>query len=155
MATDFPGVMARLMVHATTAADALTSPIKDVAIAYPKAGSERSIRIFWGGETKPRRMGEADEVLNGKMTADLIVVIVFWPLGHDSEDLAESTETEARAFTVAFRTAVLGDARLNGQITDLYLEHGATDFPVLAGTQYRTLTFELIADYSEYAIATV
>lgn len=151
----FTDVLNRIETHAQTAGNSLTNAIKDVKIGYPKAPAAggRSVRIFWGGEVKPAKMGDSELVLNGQMVSDLVVIVAFWSLSNLSEETAEVIELEARAFTAAFRTAVLGDAQLNGNVTDLYLQHGDTDFPVLAGTQYRTVTFEAICDFTEYTLA--
>ena len=148
----FSDVLNRIETHATTAGASLTVPITDVKIGYPKA-TGRCVRIFWGGEVRPVKMGDSEQVLNGQMVSDLVVIVAFWPLSNLSETMAETIELEARAFTAAFRTAVLGDSQLNGNVTDLYLQHGETDFPVLAGTQYRTVTFEAICDFTEYPLA--
>jgi hypothetical protein len=148
----FTDILTAIETHATTAGAGLTNPITNVRIGYPKA-AHRSARIFWGGETAPVRLGDNPRVLNGELVSDTIVVIVFWSLSNLSDDLAEIIELEARAFTAAFRTAVLGDSQLGGQSTDLEVGYGETDFPVLAGAAWRTLTFEIVTDFSEYALA--
>lgn len=147
----FTAVLDAIETHATTAGASLTIPITNVKIGYPKADG-RCVRIFWGGEAEPIRMG-AHRVLNGELVADLIVVIAFWPLSTLSAEQAEVVELEARALTAAFRTAVLGDSQLGGQSTDLTLGYGQTDFPILAGALYRTVSFEITTDFSEYVLA--
>lgn len=149
----FSDILNAIETHAQTAGNGLSNPIKDVKIGYPKASGSRCVRIFWGGETAPERMGDAPRVLNGELVADVIVVVAFWTLSNLSEDMAEVVELEARAFMAAFRTAVLGDSQLGGASTDLAMHYGETEFPVLAGAQYRTLTIEIVTDFSEYTLA--
>lgn len=148
----FSDILNAIETHATTAGATLTPALANVKIGYPKA-SNRAVRIFWGGETAPERMGESPRVLNGEMVADVIVVVAFWALSNLSEEMAELIELEARAFTAAFRTAVLGDSQLGGASKDLTVGYGTTDFPLLAGAAWRTVTFEIVTDYTEYTLA--
>lgn len=148
----FSDVLNAIETHATTAGAALTSPITNVKIGYPKPFN-RAARIFWGGETDPVRMGDSPKVLNGIMVADLIVVMAWWALTTLSDEQAELVELEAQAFTAALRTAILGDSQLGGAKTDLVMRHGATDFIEINGVPWRVLTFEIVTDFSEYTLA--
>lgn len=146
----FADVLNTIETHAQTAANALSNPIKDVKIGYPKApqAGGRSVRIFWGGEIDPAHIG-ARRTLNSEMVGDIVVVIAFWSLSSLSEEQAEVVELEARAFAAGFRSAINGDAQLGGNVTDLDLSDATPEFPVLAGAQYRTVTYELATAYTE------
>lgn len=143
--------LAAVLTHAQAAGGAVSPAITDVVVAYP-APRGRCIRIFYGGETEPVRMGE-QRVLNEEMVGEQIVVVAFWPLNNLSEDQAAGIEVEAYDLKHQLRTRILGDSQLGGMSTDLELGYAEPGFANLAGIPYRTLEMIVTTDFTSYTLA--
>lgn len=148
----FSDQLAAIKTHAVAAGTAMSNPIKDVAIAWPAPGPERCIRIFYGGEAEPPRIG-APRVLNEELVAERIVLVAFWPMSNLSVKQAEVIEDELYDLKHEIRTRVLGDSQLGGQSTDLEMGYAETDFVLVGGTSYRTLEIEFLTDHTAYTLA--
>lgn len=150
---DFPAVMNRLELHAKAAGLALRNQVTDVAIGPPTPKGSRSVRLFYAGEGDPTSKMGGSRVLNGELVAERIVILGFWQVTNQSETYLETVMLEMRAFKHELRTRILGDAKLNGGITDLYLTFADIDFAAIGTAGFAVLTVECSADYEEYAIA--
>ena len=143
--------IAAVKTHAVAAGAALTRAITDVAIAAPVPRG-RCVRIFYGGEAEPVRMGTA-RVLTGELIAERIVVVIFLPIGEYAETLTSAIEDDLYAFKHELRTRIQADSQLGGQSTDLEIGYAATEFLQIGQVVYRTLEMEITTDYIEYPIA--
>jgi hypothetical protein len=144
--------LAAIVVHAQAAGNALTIPLTDVIAAYP-AVPGRCIRIFYGGEAVPTRMGQDSRVLNGQLVAEQIVIMAFWPLRDLRETEAAVLEAEVYNLKHELRTRILGDSQLGGKSTDLDVGYAEPGFAELGGAPYRTLEMIVTTDYIEYPLA--
>lgn len=142
--------LATVLTHARDAGNAISPAITDVVVAYPSPRG-RCIRIFYGGEVEPVRMG-AQRVLNEEMVGEQIVIVAFWPLNNLSEDQAAGIEVEAYNLKHQLRTRILADSQLGGMSTDLELGYADPGFANLAGIPYRTLEMIVNTDYTSYTL---
>ena len=125
---------ARLVVHAVTAGAAVTSdPIIDVQEALP-VPKERCVRVYYGGETEPHRMG-GQRVLNAELVSEVTFIALFLPLAVSDEAIAATLDAQLYTFKHALRTAILGDSQLNGGSVDLELEYLEPDVVVIGNTR--------------------
>ena len=141
-----------ILAHAKTAAAAVNAQWKDVAIGAPIPIGNRCVRLFYGGESAPQRMG-ANRVLNAELVAETVSLIAFWSMSTLDLPAAKAIDDEMYAFKHALRTAVLGDSQLGGQGTDLEMAYAAPDFLVLGGTRWAVLEVEFTCDYTSYTVA--
>lgn len=146
----YADVKARLVTHARTAAASLAIPIEDVQVgpAWPKG---RCVRVYYGGEVDPLRIGSRD--LTGELVAKVTWITAFWPLSALEEELISTVDAEADAFAHALRIAVDGDVDMNGQTDNTTLEHVVLSDEVLGNTRYLVLTWRAVTDYYEYTVS--
>ena len=146
----YANVKARLVTHARTASATLTRPLEDVqaGLSLPKG---RCVRVYYGGETDPLRMG-GRYTLNSEMVAKVTMIAAFWPLTALDEEQAALVDAEAEAFSHAFRTAVDADTDLNGEVDNTTLEDGQPDVIVVGNTRYLMIDWRAVTDYVEYPI---
>ncbi len=147
----YADVKARLLTHAQTAAAALSRPIDDVATGLPLPNG-RCVRVYYGGETEPVRMG-GRYTLNSEMVGKITMIAAFWPITSLEVEVAQVIDAEAEAFSHAFRTAVDGDSDLNSQADNTTLEYGEPDIAVVGNTRYMVVMWSAVTDYVEYAVA--
>jgi hypothetical protein len=142
---------ARLVTHAQAASASLTRPFEDiqVGIALPKG---KSIRVYYGGEVPPVRMG-GRYTLNSEMVGKATLIQAFWPLPTVDDEMFALIDTEAEAFSHAFRTAVDADTDLNGNVDNTTLEDGEPAELIVGTTRYMTILWRAVTDYVEYPIA--
>jgi len=144
--------IAAIKTHAVAAGAALTRPILDVEIGPPYPGTGRCVRISYGGETEPVRMG-GPRVLDAELIAERIVLTLWIPVTNLSLQEIAAVETELYAFKHELRTRVLGDSQLGGKSTDLEMAYCEVDYGVIGNARYRVLETEFLTDYQEYTIA--
>lgn len=152
MTLTYASAIAAIVVHATAAGAAGTPPILDVAIGGPLPVSTRCVRIFYGGETDPAKMG-GGSTLNSRMIGERITLILWIAVSNLSQQEIDAVETELYAFKHELRTRVLGDSQLGGVATDLEMAPCVPDYVTYGNTRYRTLETEFTTDYAEYSIA--
>lgn len=144
--------LAAIKTHATAAGAACTPAILDVAVGAAIPNTTRSVRLFYGGEAEPERMG-AGLTFNSRMIGERIVVVLYIAVSNLSEQEIEAVETELYAFKHELRTRILGDSQLGGQSTDLTMSLFEPEYEVTGNTRYRMLMTEIIPEYVEYPIA--
>ena len=149
---DLPDVLDAIQVHCLAAGNALASPIKDVAVGWPVPRG-RCIRIFWGGETKPARMGEHPRSQVGEMVSERVVIRAFWPLSDYGETKARTLIGEMWDLKHEIRTRLLGDSQLGGLTTDFEMGYAGADDVVIGGAAFTFIDIECITDYHDYPIA--
>lgn len=142
---------ARLVVHAQTAGNALTPKLLDVQQGLPLP-KDRSVRVYYGGETDAGRMG-GRYTLNSEMVGKVTLISAFWALTNLDSVQAAIIDAEAEAFSDALRTAVDGDTSLNGEIDNTTLDYGEPDIVISGNTRYLMILWRAVTDYTEYAIA--
>lgn len=145
-------VKVRLLAHARTAAAAVTPPIEDVQIAFPLPKSD-CVRVYYGGETDPVRMGEGRFTLNSEMVGKLTMIALFLPITSLDEELAVALDAKAEAFTHALRTAIDADIRLAGGGDNTTLEDGEPDIAVVGNTRFLVVLWRAVTDYVEYPLS--
>ena len=145
--------MDALQVHAAAAAvTAGGATFTDVAVGFPAARG-RCVRIFYGGERNPERMGPDDLTLNSQLMAEAVIVRGYWPLSETAAKRQRIMEQEIATFVKSFRTRVLGDSQLGGEAVDLNLHAAVCEQIIVAHTKYAVVDFECVSDYTEYSIA--
>lgn len=147
----YADVKARLLVHAATAAAACTPAIEDVKAAFPLPKSE-CVRVYYGGETDPGRM-DGRYTLSSEMVGKVTMIALFLPISSLDEELAQSIDARAEAFTHALRTAVDGDSDLNTAGDNTTLGDGTPDIVVSGNTRFLAVVWEAVTDYQEYTLA--
>lgn len=148
---DLPDVLDAIQVHCLAAGNALASPIKDVAVGWPVPRG-RCIRIFWGGEVAPERMG-GDRVLNGELVSERAIIRAFWPLSDYGETKARTLIGEMWDLKHEIRTRLLGDSQLGGLSTDFVMGYAEADDVAIGGGVFATLDIECTTDFTEYTIS--
>jgi hypothetical protein len=143
--------LAAIKTHAIAAGATITPKILDVSIGASPP-STRCVRIFYGGEAEPERMG-GGLTLTSRLIGERIVVAVYINLSNLSEQEVEAVETELYDFKHELRTRILGDAQLGGNSTDLVMTLVEPDHIVYGNTRYRTLETEIIPEFVEYSIS--
>lgn len=143
--------IAAIKTHAVAAGAAVTPKILDVAIGVSPP-STRCIRIFYGGEAEPERMG-AGMTLSSRLIGERVIVVVYIAVSNLSEQETEAVETELYAIKHELRTRILGDAQLGGQSTDLVMSLAEPDHIVYGNGRYRTLSTEIIPEFVEYTLS--
>lgn len=144
--------IAAIKTHAAAAGAALTNKILDVEIGPPYPATGRCVRISYGGEAEPVRMG-TQRVLNAELIAERIVLTVWIAVSNLSLQEIAAVETELYDFKHQLRTRVLADSQLGGQGTDLEMTYAEVDYGVIGNVRYRVLETEFLTDYQEYPIA--
>jgi hypothetical protein len=142
---------AAIVVHALAAGLTLTDPILDVQAALP-IPKGRCIRIYYGGEVPPARMG-AEYTLNSQMVGEATFIAVFIPVTVNDEQVTAIADADLYTIKHELRTRILGDATLGGASTDLMLEHLGADLVTIGNTRYLLGLMRLTSDFTEYAIA--
>jgi hypothetical protein len=146
----YADVKARLLVHAQTAAAAVTPPIEDVQIAFPLPKSE-CVRVYYGGETEPRRI--ARWTLTSEMVGKITMIGLFLKITVLDEEIAKSIDARAEAFTHALRTAIDGDQDLATAGDNTTLEDAEPDIVVAGNTRFLAVLWRAVTDYTEYTLA--
>ena len=152
MALTYASAIAAIVTHATAAGAAVTPTILDVAIGGPLPTSTRCVRVFYGGEAEPAKMG-AGSTLNSRMIGERIVLVLWIAVSNISQQEIAAVETELYTFKHELRTRVLGDSQLGGMSTDLEMSLCEVDYLTYANTRYRTLETEFTTDFAEYSIS--
>jgi hypothetical protein len=142
----------QILVHALAAAAAVNAQWLDVAIGAPIPRGNRCVRIFYGGEAEPQRMG-ASRVLNGELVAETCALIAFWSMSTMDETAVKAIDTEMVGFKHELRTRILGDSQLGGASTDLEMGYAEPDFLVIGGGRWAVLEVTFTLDYTEYPLA--
>lgn len=143
----YADIKAAILVHATAAGNALT-PAMPALAAFPLPKS-RCIRVYYGGEADPVKMG-ARWTLNSEMVAKRTMIAAFWPITNLSEELAAKIDAEAEAFGHDLRTRLDGDAQLGGATTDSALLDASPDIFNIGGAKFLGVVWEHLAEYIEY-----
>jgi len=141
-----------ILAHAKTAAAAVNAQWKDVAIGAPVPSGNRCVRLFYGGESEPQRMG-ANRVLNGELVAETVSLIAFWTMSTMDLPAMKAIDDEMYNFKHQLRTAVLGDSQLGGQGSDLEMGYAEPNYQVIGGSRWAVLVVEFVVDYTEYSVA--
>ena len=152
MALTYASAIAQIRTHALAAGLAITPAIADVDIGPPLPTSTRCVRLFYGGEGEPARMG-AGSTLNSRLIGERIVLIAWIAVSNLSQQEVAAVETELYDFKHELRTRVLADSQLGGMSTDLEMAPCAVDYLTVGNTRYRTVETEFTTDYAEYSIA--
>lgn len=147
----YSDVKARLLVHARTAAAACTPPIDDVQMAFPLPKSD-CVRIYYGGETDPARMG-GRFTLGTEMVGKVTMIAMFQPITSLDEELAVSLDARAEAFSHALRTAVDADQDLATAGDNTNLGDGEPDVVVVGNRRFLAVLWRAVTDYVEYPLA--
>jgi hypothetical protein len=145
-------LMDALQVHAAAAAvTAGGATFTDVAVGFPPAKG-RCVRIFYGGERDPERLG-TNKVLNASEIAQAITVRGYWPTASTATKEQRAIEGQMGAFVKDFRARVLGDSQLGGKSSDLAMHLAGADQIVISTTQYAVVDLEIVVDYDDVTIA--
>lgn len=147
----YAAVKARLLVHAQTAAAAVTPVIEDVQSAFPLPKSE-CVRVYYGGETEPVRMG-GRWTLTSEMVGKVTLIGLFLPITSLDEELAIQIDARAEAFSHAFRTAVDADSDLASTGDNTTLEDGEPDLVTVGNTRFLAILWRAVTDYVEYPLS--
>jgi hypothetical protein len=147
----YADVKDRLVVHVQTAGAALTPPLEDVQAAFPLPKG-RCARIYYGGETDPRRMG-GRYTQNSEMVGKVTMIAAFWPITALDEEQARIIDAEAEAFGHALRTAVDTDSDLAGAGDNTTLGDATPDIFIVGTTRFLGVVWEAVTDYAEYALS--
>ena len=142
---------AAIVIHAAAAAAALTNPILDARAAFP-VPKGRCVRVYYGGEVAPVRMG-GNRTLNSELVGQRTLIGIWLPVTVNDEDVAAVIDAELQAFAHDLRTRILGDSQLGGQATDLELGYLEPDQVVINNTRYLMGLWEVFSDFIEYTIA--
>lgn len=146
----FADQLARIVTHATTAANAVSPAIDDVQVAFPVPRG-RCVRLFWTAEEDPPHF-EADSVVED-LIAETVHVSAFWPLSNLSETDAADYATQVYAFKHALRTAIDGDTRLNGTATGVEMRNAALTYALIAGAEYLVVDVDIAIELTTYTLA--
>jgi hypothetical protein len=141
-----------ILVHAAAAAVAVDAQWKDVAIGAPIPRGNRCVRLFYGGETQPVRMG-GQRTFASEMVSDTVALVAFWSMSTMDEAAAKAIDDEMVAFKHELRARILGDSQLGGASTDLEMGYAEPDYQVIGGARWAVLSCEFILDYTEYTLA--
>jgi hypothetical protein len=147
----YSDVKARLLVHAQTAAAAVTPPIEDVQIAFPLPKSD-CVRVYYGGETDPVRMG-GRYTLTSEMVGKVTLIGLFLPITSLDEELAVSLDARAEAFGHALRTAIDADLDLAASGDNTNLGDADLDIVVAGNVRFLHVMWRCVTDYTEYTLA--
>lgn len=146
----YSDVKARLLVHARTAAAAVTPPLEDVQAAFPLPRGA-CVRVWYGGETAPERMG-GSTTLGSELVGKITMIGLFLPVPSLDEELAASLDTQAEAFGHRLRTEIDADSDLATAGDNTTLEYAEPDFPVIGNTRYVAWLWRAVTDYIEYTL---
>lgn len=138
--------------HLTAAGAAMTNPIRDIDNAYtvPKG---RSIRYWFAGDGPSQRMG-APETFGSQMTVVRVTIVAFEPLNSFGETVSGVIDAATWLLVYEITSRLVGDKQLGGNCQDMTVGDADVLFPVIAGTQYRTVELELALEYPDlYTIA--
>jgi len=141
-----------ITVHAAAAAAAIDAEFTDVQVGGPIPRGNRCVRVFYGGEAEPVRMG-GNRVLNGEMVADTIALIAFWAVPTLDESAMKATDDEMVTFKHELRTRILGDSQLGGNATDLLMHYAQPDWIQIGGARWAVLEVDFTPDHTEYTLA--
>jgi len=142
---------AAIVTHAAAAGGALSDPILDARAAFP-VPKGRCIRVYYGGEAEPVRMG-GKRVLNAELVAQRTIIAAFFPIALNDEDVAAQIDADLQALAHDLRTRILGDSQLGGAQTDLELGYVEPDIVLNGNTRYLVGIWEVLSDFTEYALA--
>lgn len=148
----YSGSLAAILTHVTAAGAALTIAFTDVATGFP-VPKGRCIRIFYGGEGDPTDVMGARRTMTTELIAELTVIEAYWPVSEMGESGASDIDAEMVTLKQEIKTRLYGDSQLGGQCTDLTIDDAQPDFPVIAGTKYRSLTLIVTSAYDEITVA--
>jgi hypothetical protein len=147
----YASVKARLLVHAQTAAAAVTPAIEDVQIAFPLPKSD-CVRIYYGGETDPARMGGRFS-LTSEMVGKITMIALFLPITSLDEELAVLLDAQAEAFGHALRTAIDADSDLATTGDNTLLEWAEPDIAIVGTTRFLVVLWRAVTDFVEYPLS--
>jgi hypothetical protein len=146
---DLLDLMDAIQVHAAAAAvTAGGAKFYDVAVGFPAARG-KCVRIFYGGEREPERMG-GELTLTSQMVAQAINVRGYWPVSETAAKNHRVIEGEMAAFVKSLRTRILGDSQLGGEGVDLAMHLAVTDQVLVTGIQYAVVDMEIVCDFDEH-----
>lgn len=140
---------ARVLVHAQTAANAVSPAIDDVQVAFPVPRG-RCVRVFWTAEQDPDVM--PPDTLTEDLIAEVIHVSTFWPLSNLSESDAADYATQVYAFKHALRTAIDADTKLNGTATLAQMRNAELTYAKIAGAEYLVLDTDVVIEMTTYPL---
>ena len=147
----YADVKARLVVHVQTAAAAVTPPVEDAQAGFPLP-KERCARVWYGGETEPRRMG-GTLTLNSELVGKVTMIGLFLPVTALDEELSRALDAQGEAFSHALRTAIDGDTGLATAGDNTTLEYGTPELIIVGNARFLAFLWSAVTDYVEYTIA--
>lgn len=148
----YANVKAALVTHAATAAAAVTPPILDVKAGFP-VPQDRCVRVWYGGETEPQRMG-GSHTLNSEMVGKITMIGLFLPIPNAGDTTqAALIDVQGEAFGHALRTAVDADSDLATSGDNTTLEYAEPDLAIISGARYLVFTWAAVTDYIEYPLS--
>lgn len=142
-----PLALAVIGTHLTAAGAAASPSTSDVLNAYgvPKG---RSIRYWFDGDGPSKRMG-AEQTLGHQMSIIRVKIIAFAPLSSFMESLTAAVDAETWILTFQIISRLVGDKQLGGNCVDMTVGDADVQFPVISGSQYRTVEIDLALEYPE------
>lgn len=145
----YAAVKTAIKNHCVTAGATLTPPLQDVQIGFPLP-ADRAIRIYYGGETEPVKMGPGNLTLNSELVGKVTIIAAFWAVSTLNTEIAARIDADMEALTHSIRGLINGDAQLGGTTTDSTLEYAEPDIVINGNTRYAMLSWRLVTDYVEY-----
>lgn len=146
----YSNVKARLLVHAQTAAAAVTPAIEDVQAGFSQPRSD-CVRVYYGGEAEPARLGRF--TLGNEHVGKRTWIELFLPLTGLDEELAATVDARAEAFGHALRSAVDADQDLATAGDNTVLGFADPSVDVFGNARWLTCRWEALTDYIEYTLA--
>jgi hypothetical protein len=146
---------AAIVVHCLAAGLTLTDPILDVQAALP-IPKGRCIRVYYGGETEPARIGLGGGhvyTLNSEVVGEVTFIAAFLPISLNDEELTSVVDADLYTLKHEIRTRLLGDSQLGGASTDLELDYVTPDVVTIGNTRYLVGIWRVVSDFSEYTVA--
>jgi hypothetical protein len=141
---------ARILTHATTAANAVSPVIDDVQVAFPVPRG-RCVRIFWTAEEDPIVLPES--VLTEDLIAEVTHISAFWPLSNIGETDAADYATQVYAFKHALRTAIDADTKLNSTAQHVTMRNAELTYAQVAGAEYLVVDVDIVTETTTYPLA--
>ena len=144
----FSDQQARVLVHCTTAANAVSPAIDDVQIAFPVPRG-RCVRVFWTAEEDPELI---PDTLTEDIVAEVIHVSAFWPLSNIGETDAADYATQVYAFKHALRTAIDGDTKLNTHAKHVAMRNAELTYAQIAGAEFLVVDVDIAIESTTYTL---
>lgn len=146
----YPAAKARLLVHARTAAAAVTPAIEDAQIAFPLPQGD-CVRLWYGGEADPSRFERY--TVSSEMVGKITNIGLFLAVPTLDTEMAAHIDTRGEAFGHALRTAINGDSNLNGECDSTVLVDGTPEYITFGNARLVRYLWQAISDYVEYPLA--